>query len=259
MAWIRFQMNSQAVSMPVSFDALLPDDTENSEGKRWKTLYLLHGFSGDRNDWLLKTRLTQLVKERPVEGCPLMTVLPEGHNSFFVNLPNGHEYAGYLCGELPGFIEENFPVLGGAENRFIAGMDMGGYGAFRQALAHPEVFGKAAAFEAPLDIFRYYRGLPDAMSFCIEQVFGGEEKFKGSGNDLFALADTCAGKGEMPKLFLAGSPGGSFEKDHEAFGEHAKKLGFPGFAAASLPEKNWELAESALKAMFLWLEEGGAQ
>jgi putative tributyrin esterase len=259
MAWIRFQMNSQTVSMPVSFDALLPDNAENSKGKKWKTLYLLHGFGGDRNDWLLKARLAQLVRERLTGDCPLMTVLPEGQNSFFVNLPNGHEYADYLCRELPAFIEENFPVLSGVKNRFIAGMDMGGYGAFRQALGHPEVFGQAAAFEAPLDIFKYYQGLPDSMSFCMEHVFGREEKFRGGENDLFSLADRCAAKAEMPKLFLAGSRSGSFGQDHAVFSEHVKKLGFPGLTKVSLPEENWEFAESALKAMFLWLEEGGVQ
>jgi putative tributyrin esterase len=174
MAWIRFQMNSQAVFMPVSFDALLPEPFDSAKEKKWKTLYLLHGFGGDRNDWLFKSRLRQLINGRLVDGCPLMVVLPEGNNSFFVNLPNGHDYADFLCGELPQFIGENFPVSGEGEDRIIAGMDMGGYGAFHQALAHPEVFGRAAAFNAPLDIYKYYKKgtLPPSMDFCMEHVFG---------------------------------------------------------------------------------------
>jgi S-formylglutathione hydrolase FrmB len=95
----------------------------------------------------------------------------------------------------------------------------------------------------------------------MEHVFGEEEKFKGSENDLFALAESCAMKAQMPKLFLAGSYGGSFAQDRAVFSEYVKKLGFPGLTVASLPEEEeeWEFAESALKAMFPWLEEGGVQ
>ncbi|GHV86793.1 hypothetical protein AGMMS50255_0890 [Spirochaetia bacterium] len=242
--------------MPLSFDALLPD--RDAEGKQWKTLYLLHGFGGDRNDWLLKTRLTRIVEGSMVNGCPLMVILPEGNNSFFVNLPNGHDYSDFLCEELIDFIGNNFPVSAGREDRLIAGFGMGGYGAFLQALSHPEKFSAAAAFEAPFDIGRYYQRalLPANMSLCMEQIFGREENFKGSGKDLFFLAEKCAKK-EKTDLLLYHENGGPFEQDYDLFYSHVRNSGFPGIHHAVLPGKGWEFAESALGDMLARLNGGG--
>jgi S-formylglutathione hydrolase FrmB len=137
-------------------------------------------------------------------------------------------------------------------------MDMGGYGAFRQALAHPEVFGKAAAFDAPLDIHKYYRetAFPYSPDFCMEQVFGAEEKFKGGENDLFALAGTCATKAKMPGLLLVNRHGGSLEKEFMNFSEYLKKIGFSGIHTVARPEKDLNFYEGALNTTLDSLERG---
>jgi S-formylglutathione hydrolase FrmB len=258
MAWIRFQMNSQAINMPVSFDVLTPEQSDNTTEKKWKTLYLLHGFGGDRNEWLFKSRLRQIIKGRTVDGCPLMIVLPEGNNSFFVSLPNGHDYGEFLCTELTQFIGDNLPVSCGSEDRIIAGIETGGYAAVRQALAHPGVFGRAAAFDAPFDMHKYYQEtpLPSSMVFNLEHVFGREEIFKGSENDLFALSDACLANAKTPKLLLVTSRGGLFGKDFTIFDGYAKKIGFPGVHTVSLQENDLDFYESALKSLLQCLEGG---
>ena len=53
MAWMRFQVSRhiKTAGLPVSFDVLFPEHRKD-KNEKLKTLYLLHGYHGDRSDWL---------------------------------------------------------------------------------------------------------------------------------------------------------------------------------------------------------------
>ena len=256
MAWIRFQMNAQAMNMPVSFDALLPEKFDGSE-KKWKTLYLLHDFGGDRNDWLMKTRLRQIVEGLRVDGCLLMIILPEANNSFFVNLPNGCDYAEFISSELVRFFESNFPVSKESGDRIIAGIGMGGYSALHAALTHPEVFGRAASFEGILDIFSLYgkNAFSSSPSFRIEHIFGPEAQFRGSENDLFTLVQSCGAGENKPRFLMISSQGSSREKEITEFNGAMKKAGL-SVVSAALSGNGSDFYDEALRRLIDSLSRG---
>ena len=113
-------------------------------------LYLLHGLNGAPTDWQtignIRGTLDRLITQRTIK--PLVVVMPDGSNSWYVDSAdvNGPgNYATAIAHDLPSAIERAFPVGHDRAHRAIAGLSMGGYGAFRLALSEPERYAAAAA------------------------------------------------------------------------------------------------------------------
>ena len=89
-----------------------------------------------------------------------MVVMPSVYNSAYTDMKYGLDYFSYLTEELTDFVERNFPAATKRENRFIAGMSMGGYGAYKWGLTCPEKFaaigGVAGSYHAE---YRYQERL----------------------------------------------------------------------------------------------------
>ena len=56
----------------------------------------------------------------------------------------------YLLKVVVPFIDQHYPTLGSPHGRLLLGFSKSGWGAFTLLLRHPDVFGKAAAWDAPL-------------------------------------------------------------------------------------------------------------
>ncbi len=99
--------------------------------------------------------------------------MPRVERSFYADEVHGHRYWTFLSEELPSLVDQFFRVSTRREDTFVAGLSMGGYGAFRWALRQPERFAAAASLSGVLDLadesYRERR-LPD-----IERVFGDRE------------------------------------------------------------------------------------
>lgn len=110
-------------------------------------LYLLHGLSDDSSIW---TRLTSI--ERYAGELGVAVVMPQVERSFYCDMANGDAYWTFLSEELPAVVAANFKVSTAREDTFVAGLSMGGYGAFKWALRQPERFGAAASLSGALDV-----------------------------------------------------------------------------------------------------------
>ncbi len=136
MAHITINFRSNTINMPVMLDILLPQ-----QSKECKTLYLLHGMGGDRESWLLRSRVADYAEEKQIA-----VVMPSGNNKFFINNRNGKAYQQFITEELPAQMELWFGVSKKAQDRFIAGADMGGFGAVLAAAENPESFHTAFSY-----------------------------------------------------------------------------------------------------------------
>ena len=101
------------------------------EHSKYQTLYLLHGSYGDCTDWTRFTNILRYAQER----C-LAVVMPSAENSCYINMAQGEPYLDYISLELPDFLSTLFPLSGKREDTFIAGLSMGGYGAFPVSYTH---------------------------------------------------------------------------------------------------------------------------
>lgn len=144
---IRANINSGQLEREAPFYLLLPHDY-NSSSKRYPVLFLLHGLFGAHTNWI---ELTDI--ERHTQEHELIIVMPDGGDGWYSDSATvaSERYESFFINELLPHVEQNFRTLEQRSSRAIAGLSMGGYGAFKFALKHPELFCFAASFSGAFD------------------------------------------------------------------------------------------------------------
>jgi putative tributyrin esterase len=208
----RFQCSyqSKALLVPTTITVTLPfpsfDPVTSNESleeiygsrEKFKTLYLLHGAFADADSWSLYTRVEQYADEHG-----LAVVMPSVGNSFYADLLHGPGYWTFVSEELPRFVRSVFPLSDKPEDNFVAGLSMGGYGAFKLALNKPEKFAAGISLSGVVDILTALKD-PIHPVFNVNEYYGGIDKLKGSHSDLFAQLQKLKREGvSIPKLYLA--------------------------------------------------------
>ena len=103
------------------------------------------------------------------------------------------------------FIEKTYPVQANAEGRLLLGFSKSGWGAWSLLLRHPDVFGRAAAWDAPMMMDR-------PGKYGTSAIFGDKEHFEAYRiTDLLRENGKTLGKDK--RLMLTGY--GIFHHDHE--------------------------------------------
>ena len=125
MALAKMDFHSNSLSRIVCFNILLPDGLSNEQKSRMKTLYLLHGYCGNHNDWLVYSRISELSTK-----YNLAVVMPSGENSFYVDgIGEGRYFGQYIGKELVEYTRMVFGLSMKQKDTFIGGLSMGGFGA----------------------------------------------------------------------------------------------------------------------------------
>jgi len=190
--------------MDTEVRVVLPED--GAPGRRtYPVLYLLHGAGGDCESWL---RFTSV--ERYAEDYHMAVVMPSAYNSCYADMVNGIPYFTFLSEELPLRIARNFPVADEASGRFVAGLSMGGRGAFLWALRKPDFFRGAVCLSGSLDVGKMAERMKrenDLMSLKrFSNAFGDPESLRPE-DDVWALTEKLASeKGPRPDfLYMCGT------------------------------------------------------
>lgn len=140
---------SVALGQTKSYHVYLPPDWCHRTGL--PLLVMLHGWDGDYTDWVNQGRLDQAADTLILAGEiePLIILMPDGDNSFYVDGPTGN-YETYVVDELIRAVDADFPTAGTHDSRFIGGLSMGGYGALYLGLRHPDLFSAIGAHSPAL-------------------------------------------------------------------------------------------------------------
>lgn len=191
MALCELHWSSKTISKHVGTYVYIPDDAPPP----FATLYLLHGLSDDYTIWLRRTSI-----ERYALQHKLIVVMPDGFRGFYTDNAAGPAYGRYIAEELVETIERIFPARRARESRGVGGLSMGGYGALRLALGHPDVFAAATSHSGA--VIHGSRNHPRAggslgkMEF--ERIFGAEPI--GTDHDVLALARKAQSAGKLPQI-----------------------------------------------------------
>lgn len=175
----RMNFKSQVLDLSTSVNVYLPDnEVMIAEAP---ILYLLHGWSDDCNAWLDSTNLI-----RQAQAYPFVIVMPQVGLSYYTDMVAGGNYFTFLTKELPQKIAQWFQIMPQKNKTFVAGLSMGGYGAFKWALTYPEQFCAAASLSGALDVVNIWRQKPERKKH-LAAIFGDLDLLTDSRNDLFAL------------------------------------------------------------------------
>ena len=124
----------------------------------YPVVYLLHGMGGTYNLWITKVPELQDAADR--YGC--MVVCPDGGKMtlYFDNpLDPGYRFESHFIKELIPYVETHFPASKDRRFRAVAGLSMGGFGAFFMAGKYPELFSSAGSMSGALNTDKIARAI----------------------------------------------------------------------------------------------------
>ncbi|GGJ07582.1 esterase [Alicyclobacillus cellulosilyticus] len=252
MALIHCDFFSEVLGLSCSMYVILPQSTHNQIGLtgaardgKHPTLYLLHGMSDDHTIWVRRTSI-----ERYVAPLGLAVVMPAVHRSFYTDMAHGLKYWTFISEELPAIARSFFPLSAAREDNFVAGLSMGGYGAFKLALRHPDRFAAAASLSGALDVAaRAAAGTEEWRN-----IFGDPSRVRGSDDDLFALAERVAkSDGPKPLLYQCCGTEDFLYADNRRFMAHARELGLPLTYEEEPGSHEWGYWDLKIQRVLEWL------
>ncbi|MGI4788887.1 MAG: alpha/beta hydrolase [Janthinobacterium lividum] len=226
MAICEFHLNQNTVlEKMTSFMAIVPD---NKPGP-FPVMYLLHGLSDDHTAWARRTSL-----ERYVDGLPLIVVMPNGERSFYTDSQANSKAAfeTYMTHDLIGFVDRTFQTIPARDGRVIAGLSMGGYGAFKLALKHPDLYCAAVSHSGAVD----FGGRTFDPNSEWALIFG--ENPSGGLNDISAVAETI-NPADLPALRIDCGVDDFLIEENRAFHAHLMTLGIPHEYEEHPGDHNW--------------------
>jgi len=190
--------------------------------KKLPTLYLLHGGGGNFRDWSNYSDVDTLAER------DLILVMPEGHSSYYTNSAARPEdrYEDYITTDLVADVEQRFPAISDRSHRAIAGVSMGGFGAIKLALVHPDLFSFAAGLSPALDVPSRPFSLKRIDQWRrFRAIFGPWQGELQRNNDPLLLVKT-ADPGKTPYIFLACGEQEGLLTANNQFAVQLKQRGF---------------------------------
>lgn len=158
-----------------SMNVYTPPNYSKSNDK-YPVLYIQHGGGEDERGWAIQGKTDIILDNLIAEGkaTPMIVVIPNGNVSKPGIAAGGYNddamaaYKEELVENIIPFVESNYRVKTGAENRAISGLSMGGGQAFYTGLRNTDVFGNVGVFSTGL-----FGGIQEQSSFDAEKVIPG--------------------------------------------------------------------------------------
>jgi len=238
---------SRTLHRNARMNVILPDDFAG-KSEPLKTLFLLHGMTDDQSIWQRRTSI-----ERYADEWGIAVVMPDARLSWYTDTAVGERYFSFISEELVQLCRRMFPLLSHRrEDTFAAGLSMGGYGAMKCALRHPETFCKAASLSGALDAFGVTQLDPPLGTAAYwEDIFGPGEQIPGSQNDLFALAEKL--KENRPGIFMWCGTEDFLYNMNTAMRDHLTKLGYQLAYSEGPGDHQWKYWDREIQNALAWM------
>jgi len=247
---------SETLEMHSTMHVLIPQRTQAEMKSRrkpkYRTLYLLHGRTDDHTAWQRQTSI-----ERYVEGLNLVVVMPAVHLSFYTDMAHGGKYWQFISEEVPALVRDLFSLSSDRKDNFVAGLSMGGYGAFKLAFTHPERYAAAASLSGGLDVVDTVRAdnprNNERKLAMLRNAFGDLDKVPGSQHDLIALAKQAAEAPVKPRLYQCCGTEDFLYPDNIRFREAVRKLPLELTYEEGPGEHDWYYWDKMIQKVLAWM------
>ena len=173
--------HSDALGVDKTYVVYLPAGYADKPTAKYPVFYYLHGLGGDEHSWIKGGHLDEAADKL---GLQAILVMPDGDDGFYFDSDKKTDYDAcmkdgtglfmpqmknpkktcvkqwhyetYITKDLVGDVDAHYHTNATAAGRGLAGMSMGGLGAWSLALRHPDEFGAAASHSGYLGIL--YQG-----------------------------------------------------------------------------------------------------
>jgi len=249
-ALVSLHFYSESLAVQTAVHVILPQPGPTLAAReRYPVLWLLHGLSDDHTIWQRRTSI-----ERYVEGLPLAVVMPAVNRSFYHDMALGPAYWTYVSEELPQLCRHWFPLSTRREDNFVAGLSMGGYGALKLALRHPERFAAVASLSGVVNHTRKAPWRADLQrDFYL--MLGEQQTRPGSDLDLFALAGRALDReAPQPKTYLYCGTEDFLYADNVEFHQHLETISWQHtWIVEPDADHQWKHWDEQIEKVIAWL------
>jgi S-formylglutathione hydrolase FrmB len=139
---------SQCVGGTEPYSIFLPPSYAKESTRTYPVIYFLHGLNNDHTSWTverygsMENKVEEMIQAKRIPE--LIMVHPWGDASFYCNYADGTKrYEDLITQELLSYVETHYRARKGRDNRAIGGTSMGGYGALKIAMKHPDLYASA--------------------------------------------------------------------------------------------------------------------
>ena len=125
---------------------VLPPSYAGSPSRRYPVVYALHGYSIGAQQWIKEIHVPQTLEGAFAQGArEMIVVLPDSKTayggSFYSRSAASGDFETYVTHDVVQYIDSHYRTLPDRLSRGLVGHSMGGYGAARLGMRHPDVFG----------------------------------------------------------------------------------------------------------------------
>jgi enterochelin esterase-like enzyme len=124
----------------------LPPSYSKDKHRRYPVVYALHGYSIGAEQWAHEIHVPQTIEGAFAEGAKeMIVVLPDVKTAFGGSMYSSSVTTGdferFVAHDLVSYIDAHYRTVHDRRSRGLVGHSMGGYGASRIGMKHPDVFG----------------------------------------------------------------------------------------------------------------------
>ncbi len=127
-----------------------PPGYAKNRSTRYPVVYLLHGFAADHRAFIagvysgmnMRVSMDSLISAGLIK--PMIVVTPNARNafdgSFYTNSVTTGSWEDFVVKDLTSYVDTHYRTIRNRTGRGLAGHSMGGFGALRVGMRHPEIF-----------------------------------------------------------------------------------------------------------------------
>ena len=124
----------------------LPPSYARERNRRYPVVYALHGYSIGAEQWSQEIHVPQTIEGAFARGAKeMIVVLPDSktvHNgSMYSSSATTGDFENFIARDVVSYIDAHYRTIPNRNSRGLVGHSMGGYGASRIGMKHPDVFG----------------------------------------------------------------------------------------------------------------------
>lgn len=134
----------------MNYSVYLPANYATSQ-RSYPVVYLLHGYSDNETGWVQFGEADRIAGKAIADGkvSPCIIIMPDGKLTWYCNSYDQKiAWEDNFINEFIPSVETQFRIRAKKEYRAIAGLSMGGYGALKLSMRHPDLFSCCVALSS---------------------------------------------------------------------------------------------------------------